>query len=422
MRQHFNKAQHTLLRRSEQLAQKMSSYFDMTRHADGTAVSPISFGIAMAPTLGFEYAVLQMAQRYNMFNLHSPEHILATTGFLVLLIGNFIGTIKIVNPFVHAFRNVQRYLREARAVGLKSSEVRRGLYRTATGLFDLARKGQLYKGLKKSNTLIAYLNSDGADAYLKNAALSDKAVQFHGDTSQIFRQQVRQAWLEIPKEFRDFLVDKEFRLSAAQIGTPVLPNEKKPIWEPVSYDQRIYLNHSEGVYFPELKQALITEYLLSHTVDQESGGTPMIRNILDHKWMRSENRGHAVKHEVGHALSALFGLPGGQRLSECASFREAYEKDIAAMGGREVVEGRYDYYARDDEAAGREETFAELWAISMSHKMPPKMASDWSHSYKWIQQFNREFMADHAKPEIATKSGAPAPRIADWKPIPLVAG
>ncbi|MDE2029171.1 MAG: hypothetical protein KGI97_01260 [Alphaproteobacteria bacterium] len=178
----------------------------------------------------------------------------------------------------------------------------------------------------------------------------------------------------------------------------LFPSERDTIYTPTAADPRTRINQRHALY--ELDSNAKTNIVaFSEFIHAVRPGIyeykPTVSNIIDSLYFPAPLAGvpGSVHHEAFHALNdstALFGLP---LVSDSWQFREAYEKDLAALGGYEgAYEKDYAYYARPDNPSdGRHEAFSELGAEAMNAgRYGLDMAHDWPNTYAYVRQFLRE--------------------------------
>lgn len=223
--------------------------------------------------------------------------------------------------------------------------------------------------------------------------------------SNRFAREIKEAWLGIPEEVREYFAANNLHGYAGQTVSDVFPaGRDEERWQEA---EKEYGDHCGAFYFPFRPEVIIPEY--TH-LDPTCTYPPDRKNVIANKWKSNlRDRVGFVKatvwHEGGHAIdflqAALPDLPGTPIrgvFSQDRAFVEAREKDIQAMGGIEKAKEKgYRYLLPPKhEDAARGETFAELWAesqgvsiLSFINKSP--IARDWPNAYKWMQEFNAQY-------------------------------
>lgn len=124
---------------------------------------------------------------------------------------------------------------------------------------------------------------------------------------------------------------------------PELKGEHPRGWPPDSTWDSV-----DGVHDPGKKLVVIAE-----------------KTKIGDQWVDSKDTEGLVRHEVGHAVDAALG-----DFSNSQEFIDAYNQDVAAMPTPPPAE--LSYFLQDAEA-GRQETFAETFAIAIGGASRPQL-------------------------------------------------
>jgi hypothetical protein len=230
-----------------------------------------------------------------------------------------------------------------------------------------------------------------ADASVPN---STEGVCFVGPCSPDFSEKIISGWMRFPETVREFLVEEEFKLVAAQTAGRALPNmAQKQIWKNDLYG-RTHMDHAGGLYLNKNKKAVLAEFIWARKEQPSVGANVTEESILQRKWILQAKAEivPTVYHEVWHAIDHLAAhVLGAGLVSSWGSFQAAYCNDLRELGGREAAEDRgYAYYVTEGNA-GSFETFAEIGSEIMGKSLAgPRMIRDWPQSTNFIRSFYRE--------------------------------
>jgi len=242
-------------------------------------------------------------------------------------------------------------------------------------------------------TLSTYLRTSVSHEVLANG------LSFQGRMTPEFKKRKEEEWLHIPAQVRSLLLQNDFSMVISDTALTAFPDYLNVRLLTDEVDNRSHITHLHGIFVRDDFSACTSEFFLHPRENpHEIGYEPSVRAIVDGYWRRAPIEIGTVSHETGHAFDKLFSKFIRTRISQTSTFKTAYKKDIAAMGGRQNAQDLgYEYFAREDEEHSRKETFAELCALEWGIGRSTDMAKDFSHCSAYVHDFNHSFAKAHDK-------------------------
>jgi len=192
------------------------------------------------------------------------------------------------------------------------------------------------------------------------------------------------AWLagiaDVSAEFRE-----QFQTAAASIPQPIWKSLTARGWH-------VRLAHSLSEAAPDLRAQPPRGWPNDRSWDSvEAVHLPRSRTLIiaeklrgrDGNWRTNERVAGVLRHEVGHAFDMFAG--GTKRfLSSTSDFRQAYNNDVALMDANARSSLKY-FLQRD--LAGRQETFAEAFAIELGGGSDTKHVAEFRNGFPPVLEF-----------------------------------
>ena len=171
--------------------------------------------------------------------------------------------------------------------------------------------------------------------------VAGSSIVYSAGASPEFSQSIAEMANRLPKGVSDILQEKGAKVVAA--GEPFDADVAWKYLRPRGHsDTDGELN---GSYIPKLKEAIITENIRTTSNELVKVDPSKIE--------------HVFAHETGHALDAAL-----DNFSNSADFKREYAKDLEAM--TPAIRQAVSYFVQPN-AAGREETMAEVFAVVSGH-------------------------------------------------------
>jgi hypothetical protein len=191
--------------------------------------------------------------------------------------------------------------------------------------------------------------------------LPDGLLVVDGEVSKPFIQEIERDVRKLPQQALTALAKAGYKIQLARTVTDAVPaarNQQVRGYEPHSTWNSVY-----GMFNRTTRKVVMAEF----AEHGENGGGGDFTRLEDR-----QRRQGILRHEFGHAVDNYLG-----NFSHTAKFRNAYEKELAAIGkgDREWL-----YYYLQPGDAGPEETFAELFA-SLDQTACDKRSDDMLHHY-----------------------------------------
>ena len=161
--------------------------------------------------------------------------------------------------------------------------------------------------------------------------------------SAAFEAQVRTAWAELPRPLRSDLAHAGWQVHLAEFVVDAAPALAES--QPRGWPSGMSWRQTDAVHLPQQRRLVVAEK----------------RRNSQGQIVSATRAAGVLRHETGHAFDLAQG--GHYKfLSASPGFRSAYESDIARMTSQQREALTY-YLQRS--AAGRQETLAEAFAISL---------------------------------------------------------
>lgn len=161
--------------------------------------------------------------------------------------------------------------------------------------------------------------------------------------STAFEAQIRTAWAELPQPLRSDLARAGWQVHVAEFVVDAAPALAES--QPRGWPSGMSWQHTDAIHLPQQRRLVVAEK----------------RRNSQGQIVPATRAAGVLRHETGHA----FDLAQGGRfkfLSASPSFRAAYESDVARMS---AAQRKALAYYLQNSAAGRQETLAEAFAISL---------------------------------------------------------
>ncbi len=315
----------------------------------------------------------------------------------------FLAVKKFLSPFVRSLIVLRKVAGKARQSGKNVrthlTAITKDVWADRKNLFSIAA---VPRALRDA----AFLREEKT----KDVVVS-KSLRIGAGCSREFASEVEEAWNGLPENIRSFLTLAKVTVEAGRTAREMrLPEEKnKKVWRNDPY-KRIYYDHVCGVYENIKRKISVYEFTLWENLSPDAVAVPNVQTLMEGAWQRKPPGEYAkvLRHEAGHALD--FALDNTTRnglwscLSSCPSFKEAYEKDVAALGGiKAAAEKGYKYFVvygesltnpeiEVEEIRARREIFAEMWSEQYGGSVcGKKVERDFPAVAAWMRSFNKNF-------------------------------
>ncbi|MDD3371152.1 MAG: hypothetical protein PHE27_04920 [Alphaproteobacteria bacterium] len=223
-------------------------------------------------------------------------------------------------------------------------------------------------------------------------------LEFRGRTTLKYRKALLETYSEVSPEIRGFLSSRNVRIVGAGTMSDVWSSEEARKFRPPpsKEDSRTEINQSSARYWGIDNTIGIAQHY--YVADNPADNNQLtMRGIITGAWRvrrSKESVATSLRHEIGHAFDQNMGEP-----SRTQSFREACEKDIAAMGGlTQAYRNGWGYYIRkDNREKGQMEAFAEIWAVLNGGEDKKGILSAFPNAAKWVATYQKNFEKAWAK-------------------------
>jgi hypothetical protein len=197
-----------------------------------------------------------------------------------------------------------------------------------------------------------------------------------------FRSEVRRAAATIPAHVWDPLRQAGWQVHMAEFVTDALPHLAGE--RPRGWPDGTTWENTEAVHIPKSRLLVVAEK----------------RRGADGAVQRSGRLEGVLRHEVGHAYDKAVGLKG-LFASSLPEFDAAYSLDVRAMSPQDRQ--TLSYYLQEG-GAGRQETFAEAFAIVLGG------GADTQRRDAFVRSFPRSMRSMRSR---LVESGSPSARVAE---------
>jgi len=194
------------------------------------------------------------------------------------------------------------------------------------------------------------------------------------DVSDGFRQQIQTAAATIPDPIWRSLTARGWQLRLAHSLSEAAPDLRAQ--RPRGWPGDRSWDSVEAVHLPRSRTLIIAEKLRGK----------------DGLWQTNQRAAGVLRHEVGHAFDMF---AGGQKqfLSATSGFRKAYDSDVAVMDTE--TRSSLNYFLQRD-FAGRQETFAEAFAIELGGGSDTKHIEAFRNGFPRVLHFQRAAIEKYA--------------------------
>jgi len=183
-----------------------------------------------------------------------------------------------------------------------------------------------------------------------------------------FRSQYEQAAATIPQPIWKSLHAAGWRVRLAHVVSDAAPELRNV--RPRGWPAGRSWDSVEAVHLPRARTLIIAEML--HTADGD--------------WKMNARVAGVLRHEVGHAFDMLVGSEQ-QFLSAGNDFRDAYAHDIEGMN--RTTRAALQYFLQNG-AAGRQEAFAEAFAIELGGGSDNRHSEEFRRAFPQVMRIGQE--------------------------------
>ncbi len=185
--------------------------------------------------------------------------------------------------------------------------------------------------------------------------------------SAAFEAQVRTAWAELPQSLRSDLAHAGWQVHLAEFVVDAAPALAES--QPRGWPSGMSWQQTDAIHLSQERRLVVAEK----------------RRNSQGQVVPATRAAGVLRHETGHALDLA---QGGhfKFLSASPGFRAAYESDVARMTSQQRETLAY-YLQRS--AAGRQETFAEAFAISLGGGADLANAAVFPQAFRHVMHWMR---------------------------------
>ncbi len=231
----------------------------------------------------------------------------------------------------------------------------------------------------------------GLGPFLTNAAAEELAASGRpyaarplsavSQVSDQFRQQTEAASASIPSHVWSGLEQAGWQVRLAEFVVDAIPSLRGT--QPRGWPLGSTWENTDAVHLPTLRLLVVAEKRRNST-----GGIVPASRVAG-----------VLRHEIGHAFDMATG--GGSRYrSSAAQFLTAYYYDLGRVSAADRA--ALAYYLQDDKA-GRQETFAEAFAIVLGGGSDPPHHDAFVRSFPNVLNYLRWAIEDHQHSESAAR-------------------
>jgi hypothetical protein len=165
-------------------------------------------------------------------------------------------------------------------------------------------------------------------------APNEFGIEFHGAMTPEYRLGMVEGYQQIPESVRNYLREQGTRISIGATRDDIHPENGKAYLQTHLDDTRVHQNQASGVYYGGSNEVVVTQLEYNTERRPEIGERPDARGIAKGNWLikSAQASTNVLRHEVGHAIDAMCG-----GISNSPGFRQAYEADVAALGGADTA-------------------------------------------------------------------------------------
>jgi hypothetical protein len=220
---------------------------------------------------------------------------------------------------------------------------------------------------------------------------SREGIEFFGTTTPDFRRAIVETYLSVSPTIRSLLEEKGVRIFVGGIKTDIWPENVLG----KSHASDDHPNERSASFWARASAIGISQHV---HIYGGSANELTLEGLEKRQWLWSEGSDKSAKtdllHELGHALDYHLGEP-----SKNNWFREAYEKDIAALGGIQGAKNKgWDYYVQEgNPALGYAETFAEIFSLLNGGERNNPITAAFPSTTKAIKHYMAKFELEAAQ-------------------------
>ena len=194
--------------------------------------------------------------------------------------------------------------------------------------------------------------------------LSNRSVTEVTHVSDDFRQEVKLASLTIPDNVWQAVKQSGWQVQMAEFVVDVVPSLRN--LRPRGWPIDATWNNADAVHLPQSKLLVLAEK----------------RRTTSGRVVASSRVPGVLRHEFGHAFDIVLGGPYGAR-SATPEFVSSYRQDVEMLTA--LQRGQMEYYLQD-QRAGRQEAFAEAFAILLGGGSDPTRHERFPESFPRVMR------------------------------------
>lgn len=195
--------------------------------------------------------------------------------------------------------------------------------------------------------------------------LADRSVTAVTQVSDDFRQEVRRASLTIPDSVWREVERSGWQVRMAEFVVDAAPSLRNR--RPRGWPSNATWNNSDAVHLPVAKLLVLAEK----------------RRTSSGRVVSSSRVPGVLRHEFGHAFDIALAGPHGAR-SATPEFVASYREDVNRLTAPH--RGELNYYLQD-QRAGRQEAFAEAFAILLGGGSDVTQEARFAESFPRVMQY-----------------------------------
>lgn len=224
--------------------------------------------------------------------------------------------------------------------------------------------------------LSIWLLGDCSSVVSAQTVSSGSLVQFVSATtvSDRFQHETKAATKSIPPRVWKTLLDAGWQVQLAEFVVDAAPSLRGV--RPPGWPRHLTWDNSDAIHLPTDRLLVIAEKRRNRAGDV----------------VASSRVGGVLRHEIGHAFDMAAGGGSGQ-VSSSSDFMRVYQRDVSRITARN--KSGFSYYLQSG-AVGRQEAFAEAFAMALGGGSSEIEASQFESSFPNVMAYTRQVIKEPA--------------------------